>query len=252
MLHDYYMILGVEEKADIKTIKDSYRKLVQGHHPDRGGNNENMILLNEAYFVLTDPSTRANYDSCRKNESHKTVQDGIGDSTIIRPEPHRESVGRNLKPVDQAVVEKAKLVKYGWHIKFKLFGANDIVIENKSPFALTNVKAVLRLYDPHDYPYPQFAVYSRCINPQKSYIVKNSISVINGTSGNLYLACDENILLYKCPICNGELKNENMKCYHCLVTWRETISEANNPKAPDFLSSFIENFKRGFKGGWNG
>ncbi len=249
MLHDYYMILGVDEKADIKTIKDSYRKLVQGHHPDRGGNNENMILLNEAYFVLTDPSTRANYDSCRKNEGNNSAQDGMGGPEVTRETRHDDVGSKASEPVDPAAAEKAKLVKYGWHLKFNLFGAQDIVIENKSPFALTNVKAVLRLYDPYGYPYPQFAVYSRCINPQKSYIAKNSISVIRGTSGNLYLACDENIFIRSCPICNGGLKNENMKCYHCLVTWRESISEANNPKAPDFLSSFIDHCKRGFKGG---
>jgi len=31
---DYYRILGVDRKADEKTIKSAYRKLARKHHPD--------------------------------------------------------------------------------------------------------------------------------------------------------------------------------------------------------------------------
>ena len=36
---DYYKILGVDRKADDKTIKSAYRRLARKHHPDvaKGG-----------------------------------------------------------------------------------------------------------------------------------------------------------------------------------------------------------------------
>ncbi len=50
---DYCLkILGVSEDSTLKEIKKNYRKLVMIHHPDRGGNPETFIKLNEAYKYL--------------------------------------------------------------------------------------------------------------------------------------------------------------------------------------------------------
>jgi molecular chaperone DnaJ/curved DNA-binding protein len=63
---DYYKILGVDRKADDKTIKSAYRRLARKHHPDvaKGKDNgERFKEINEAYEVLSDPEKRQRYDS---------------------------------------------------------------------------------------------------------------------------------------------------------------------------------------------
>src|SRR6185436_19520445 len=64
---DYYKILGVDRKADDKTIKSAYRRLARKHHPDvaKGGKDaaDKFKEINEAYEVLSDPEKRRRYDS---------------------------------------------------------------------------------------------------------------------------------------------------------------------------------------------
>lgn len=59
---DYYEILQVHPKADPEIIEKAYRTLVMKHHPDHGGDNGRMQLLNEAYETLRDPALRAAYN----------------------------------------------------------------------------------------------------------------------------------------------------------------------------------------------
>jgi len=63
---DYYRILGVDRKADDKTIKSAYRRLARKHHPDVAKGKdapERFKEINEAYEVLSDPEKRQRYDS---------------------------------------------------------------------------------------------------------------------------------------------------------------------------------------------
>jgi len=62
---DYYKILGVDRKADGKTIKSAYRKLARKHHPDvaKGKDAERFKEIAEAYEVLSDPEKRRRYDT---------------------------------------------------------------------------------------------------------------------------------------------------------------------------------------------
>ena len=62
---DYYGILGVDRKADAKTIKSAYRRLARKHHPDvaKGKDAERFKEIAEAYEVLSDPDKRRRYDS---------------------------------------------------------------------------------------------------------------------------------------------------------------------------------------------
>jgi DnaJ-class molecular chaperone len=63
---DYYKILGVDRKADDKTIKSAYRRLARKHHPDVAQTKdatERFKEISEAYEVLSDPEKRRRYDS---------------------------------------------------------------------------------------------------------------------------------------------------------------------------------------------
>jgi DnaJ domain len=62
---DYYAVLGVDKDASRGDIDRSYRRMASKHHPDRGGSEERMKQLNEAYGVLKDASARRAYDAVR-------------------------------------------------------------------------------------------------------------------------------------------------------------------------------------------
>ena len=56
---NYYTVLGVDKKADSKSIKSAYRKLAMRYHPDKGGNEAKFKEINQAYEVLSDNKKRA-------------------------------------------------------------------------------------------------------------------------------------------------------------------------------------------------
>jgi len=60
---DHYQTLGVSKDADVKEIKQAYRKLASKHHPDKGGNKAEFQKIQSAYDTLSDPQKRAQYDN---------------------------------------------------------------------------------------------------------------------------------------------------------------------------------------------
>lgn len=70
---DLYSVLGVLPEAETVVITAVYRALAQRYHPDRwkGDPNEaheRMAAINAAYSVLSDSSSRAQYDKTRNSE----------------------------------------------------------------------------------------------------------------------------------------------------------------------------------------
>ncbi len=64
-LANHYDSLNVRRDAPLDVIKTSYRKLSQKNHPDRNPDPaalETMILINQAWDVLSDPERRASHD----------------------------------------------------------------------------------------------------------------------------------------------------------------------------------------------
>jgi hypothetical protein len=62
---DYYGVLGIDKDATQPEIDRQYKREAAKHHPDRGGNEERMKTLNEAYGVLKDTTLRNSYDATR-------------------------------------------------------------------------------------------------------------------------------------------------------------------------------------------
>ena len=62
MERDDYSILGAGETASQDEIERLYKRLATRHHPDRGGDAEEMKAINEAYRVLGNPAARREYD----------------------------------------------------------------------------------------------------------------------------------------------------------------------------------------------
>jgi molecular chaperone DnaJ len=69
MEKDYYAALGVAKDADAAAIKKAYRKLARELHPDKNPGNAQAEArfkeVSEAYDVLSDASSRKEYDEAR-------------------------------------------------------------------------------------------------------------------------------------------------------------------------------------------
>lgn len=63
---DYYETLDADETASRADIERSYKRQAWKHHPDRGGTEDGMKALNEAYQVLHDEGLRTAYDRTRR------------------------------------------------------------------------------------------------------------------------------------------------------------------------------------------
>lgn len=63
---DYYSVLGAGEDATPGELDRLYKQRAVERHPDRGGDEEEMKALNEAYGVLKDEATRNAYDAERQ------------------------------------------------------------------------------------------------------------------------------------------------------------------------------------------
>ena len=67
--NDYYLILGVNHSATTDEIQNAFRQRAKKLHPDRNPDNEATVQfqrLSEAYAVLSDPASRAEYDTVRE------------------------------------------------------------------------------------------------------------------------------------------------------------------------------------------
>jgi len=72
----YYSVLGVKEDASIEEIKSTYKQLAIRNHPDRGGSEEVMKMINLAAETLSNPMLRKDYDESLRsgqgtNQSNK-------------------------------------------------------------------------------------------------------------------------------------------------------------------------------------
>jgi curved DNA-binding protein CbpA len=62
---NYYEILGADERATQSDLERLYKRMAARRHPDKGGSEEDMKSLNEAYGILRNEATRHEYDELR-------------------------------------------------------------------------------------------------------------------------------------------------------------------------------------------
>ena len=79
---NYYKILEVDREASPEVIQKAYKALSMKYHPDRQAPaaaeeaHARMLLLNEAYAVLSDPRKRQDYDG-RTEYWRVWIDDGL-------------------------------------------------------------------------------------------------------------------------------------------------------------------------------
>ncbi len=97
-MKDYYEILGISETAAPEEIKKIYRKLALQYHPDKNpGNKQAEAKFKEisgAYYVLSDPKRKAEYDQMRKLGSSSSASDFAGAQGFDFEELLKQARGR--------------------------------------------------------------------------------------------------------------------------------------------------------------
>ncbi|KAF2652253.1 DnaJ-domain-containing protein [Lophiostoma macrostomum CBS 122681] len=74
---DYYKVLDIDSKATQQQVRDAYKKAALKHHPDRVASDsperaertKRFQQINDAYYTLSDPTRRRDYDASRAYHS---------------------------------------------------------------------------------------------------------------------------------------------------------------------------------------
>lgn len=96
---DYYATLGINRNATDDEIRKAYKKQCMKHHPDRGGDEDKIKEINEAYATLKDPRLRAEYDNPAQTQFHfnsgnpfgNNFEDIFGQMFTQRARPNRNN-----------------------------------------------------------------------------------------------------------------------------------------------------------------
>jgi hypothetical protein len=103
---NYYTLLTIPRTASTADIKARYRKLSLKYHPDSGGTTEQMVLLNKAYGVLSNPLRRREYDQKLPSlQSHSNVQTRSTGYDFVRTAPPRPT--RPAAPIARATADES-------------------------------------------------------------------------------------------------------------------------------------------------
>ncbi|MCJ1350769.1 MAG: hypothetical protein MMC33_000750 [Icmadophila ericetorum] len=99
-LPDYYAILEVSSKATQQQIRDAYKKQALKSHPDRVASDSpdrpartrKFQQINDAYYTLSDPTRRRDYDSARTYHAYTSGSTSSGPGSF--PDPEEEEIPR--------------------------------------------------------------------------------------------------------------------------------------------------------------
>ena len=94
----YYSVLGIREDASTEEIKATYKQLAIRNHPDRGGSEEVMKMINLAAETLSNPQLRKDYDeSLRSGQgASQSNKHGSTTSSNIDVKDFEEDLSKNV------------------------------------------------------------------------------------------------------------------------------------------------------------
>jgi molecular chaperone DnaJ len=117
---DYYLILGIPRRENLRAIQDAFRELAKRYHPDRAGpeGTRKFQDIQEAYEVLSDPEKRKSYN-------YELEQDEI--RIHSRPEPifsRPASRAEPLVPETMSVLRDFETIRPSFEPLFERFLRN--------------------------------------------------------------------------------------------------------------------------------
>jgi len=117
-MKDYYSLLGIDRKATKQEIKKSYRLLAIKFHPDKNDHPDSsskFIAITEAYDVLSNKKSRAQYDLFvweklkREKESADSFEVVVPPRESTRTRRNKAQRQRGLKFQQEKVKSKKNL-----------------------------------------------------------------------------------------------------------------------------------------------
>jgi molecular chaperone DnaJ len=114
---DLYDVLQVSPHAEVEVIRAAYRALARKYHPDHGGDARRMVVLNEAWDVLGDPTRRAAYDASRIGASNQPTPAAAAPSETVTP---REAVAPRGSRHDMDYLEWLQRATLGRRLRVEI------------------------------------------------------------------------------------------------------------------------------------
>ncbi len=116
---DFYEILSVSKNASQSEIKQSYKKLILQHHPDKGGDDATFQKIQEAYETLGDPDKRMIYD--RPQPTHHGIHINFSNGFMNIVREFQKPIQRiNISTTfDELYNNFTKEIELPFNIKFK-------------------------------------------------------------------------------------------------------------------------------------
>jgi curved DNA-binding protein CbpA len=137
---DYYSVLGVLPTADLVVVRAAYKALIQRYHPDRFAGqaedaNRRTAEINEAYEILSDGYSRAEYDKHHANKAKAGAKAGyayFSEETADAPpayDPLEQDWSVAVKYYPSLLRQEAALARISWRLAYSY---RAYVLESKS------------------------------------------------------------------------------------------------------------------------
>ncbi|KAL3641909.1 hypothetical protein CASFOL_012724 [Castilleja foliolosa] len=161
---NWYLVLRVNENADIYVIRKQYHKLALQLHPDKNKHSKAETafkLVSEAYFCLSDSAKRATFDSQRQNISCTKCNNTTTNITKIRKTLHQETTttisNLRLKELRNKLKDEANIIE-------KCLAANATASRRPIEKFGNRTKTELPVFNPSDYYQYNGTPQNRTIN----------------------------------------------------------------------------------------
>lgn len=112
---NHYEALEIAQTASQAEIKLSYRKLVKKYHPDLNNSEEasaKIRMINEAYEILSNPTSRNLYDLFLQGVPVKTELEDITPRQRYKEQYIRDRIRQQRKRMEQQIHYKQKFYTY--------------------------------------------------------------------------------------------------------------------------------------------
>ncbi|XP_042019546.1 meiotically up-regulated gene 184 protein-like [Salvia splendens] len=161
---NWYLVLNVDENADICRVRKQYHKLALQLHPDKNSNSmaeAAFKLVSEAYLCLSDTTRRREFDTerktmscikCNPNSSKRTDPPPLTNSNNNATTPKPTQASRNSRIRGRVRELRAKLAEESTII-------NRCLMANAAASAAKALGAQKEspVFDPSDYPHHRTA-----------------------------------------------------------------------------------------------
>lgn len=102
---DYYAELQVNPSAEQEVVEKAYKALIFKYHPDRGGDEEKAKRLTAAYYVLSDPGRRAEYDAQRAEDAYRHSARDVSQHTAPQKPTSGSHAYVNIEDIPPEVID---------------------------------------------------------------------------------------------------------------------------------------------------